>query len=193
MSVNSKMTAIADAIRGKTGKTDTLTLDQMATEIAGIETGGGSSEAAELIFETTFSVAESHTTATEATLATIAPGFTKDDVRMGNELLCVVKCTNDTDADRSYNHFKSRTQEIAIIVGNYVSASANSGIVFSDNYTQYGSSFSLYIKASGAYCATIQVQAKGHASWGYVPSGEYHFSMYKLNHAYFGLEGMNDV
>lgn len=42
MSVNSKMTAIADAIRGKTGKTDSLTLDQMATEIAGIETGGGS-------------------------------------------------------------------------------------------------------------------------------------------------------
>ena len=41
MSVNSKMTAIADAIRGKTGKTDTLTLDQMATEIAAIETGGG--------------------------------------------------------------------------------------------------------------------------------------------------------
>lgn len=41
MSVNSKMTAIADAIRGKTGKTDSLTLDQMATEIATIETGGG--------------------------------------------------------------------------------------------------------------------------------------------------------
>ena len=44
MSVNEKMKAIADAIRGKTGKTDTLTLDQMATEIAGIETGGGSDD-----------------------------------------------------------------------------------------------------------------------------------------------------
>ena len=40
MSVNAKMKAIADAIRGKTGGTDALTLDQMATEIAGIETGG---------------------------------------------------------------------------------------------------------------------------------------------------------
>lgn len=39
MSVNSKMTAIADAIRAKTGKTATLTLDQMVTEIEGI-TGG---------------------------------------------------------------------------------------------------------------------------------------------------------
>lgn len=40
MSVNSKMTAIADAIRAKTGGTSTLTLDQMATEIAGISGGG---------------------------------------------------------------------------------------------------------------------------------------------------------
>lgn len=36
MSVNFKMTAIADAIRAKTGKTGSLTLDQMATEIAGL-------------------------------------------------------------------------------------------------------------------------------------------------------------
>lgn len=38
MSVNSKMTAIADAIRSKTKKTGTLTLDQMATDIAAIDT-----------------------------------------------------------------------------------------------------------------------------------------------------------
>ena len=41
MSVNSKMTAIADAVRGKTGGTEKLTLDQMATEIEGIQVGGG--------------------------------------------------------------------------------------------------------------------------------------------------------
>lgn len=39
MSVNEKMTAIADAIRGKTGGTAALTLDQMATAISGIQTG----------------------------------------------------------------------------------------------------------------------------------------------------------
>ena len=44
MSVNSKMTAIADAIRGKTGGTNPLTLDQMATAIAEIQTGGGGDE-----------------------------------------------------------------------------------------------------------------------------------------------------
>lgn len=38
MSVNSKMTAIADAIRAKTKKTELLTLDAMATDIAGIDT-----------------------------------------------------------------------------------------------------------------------------------------------------------
>ena len=40
--VAEKMTAIADAIRAKTGGTDLLTLDGMAAAIAGIETGGGS-------------------------------------------------------------------------------------------------------------------------------------------------------
>lgn len=41
MSVNEKMTAIADVIREKTGGTEKLTLDQMAEAIAGIEAGGG--------------------------------------------------------------------------------------------------------------------------------------------------------
>lgn len=39
MSINSKMTAIADAIRLKTGGTGSLTLDQMATEIGNISGG----------------------------------------------------------------------------------------------------------------------------------------------------------
>lgn len=41
MALTEKLTGIADAIRGKTGKTEALTLEQMATEIATIETGGG--------------------------------------------------------------------------------------------------------------------------------------------------------
>lgn len=43
MALTDKLTAIADAIRGKTGKSDSMTLDQMPTEIAGIVTGGGGS------------------------------------------------------------------------------------------------------------------------------------------------------
>ena len=41
MALTEKLTAVADAIREKTGGTDPLTLEQMAAEIAGIEAGGG--------------------------------------------------------------------------------------------------------------------------------------------------------
>ena len=41
MALTDKLTNIADAIRGKTGKSDSMTLDQMPTEIAGIQAGGG--------------------------------------------------------------------------------------------------------------------------------------------------------
>ena len=44
MQLTNKLTAIADAIRTKTGKTDTMTLEQMVTEISNISVGGGSSE-----------------------------------------------------------------------------------------------------------------------------------------------------
>lgn len=39
MSVNTKMTALANAIRAKTGQTGLLTLDEMETAVAGIYTG----------------------------------------------------------------------------------------------------------------------------------------------------------
>lgn len=42
MALIDKLTAIADAIRGKTGGTALLTLDDMAAAIAGIPSGGGS-------------------------------------------------------------------------------------------------------------------------------------------------------
>lgn len=47
MALTDKLTNIADAIRGKTGGTDPLTLDGMATAIAGIQTGGGGSSGGE--------------------------------------------------------------------------------------------------------------------------------------------------
>lgn len=44
MSVNSKMTAIADAIRSKTGGTEHLTLDDMATEVNAVHEAGKAAE-----------------------------------------------------------------------------------------------------------------------------------------------------
>lgn len=43
MVLTNKLTAIADAIREKTGSTDKMTLDEMPTAISGITTGGGDS------------------------------------------------------------------------------------------------------------------------------------------------------
>ena len=48
MALTNKLTAIADAIREKTGTTEPLTLDAMATAISGITTGGGGEGAEEL-------------------------------------------------------------------------------------------------------------------------------------------------
>lgn len=48
MALTDKLTAIADAIRTKTGSTEKLTLAQMPTEIAGIQ-GGGSMETGEFV------------------------------------------------------------------------------------------------------------------------------------------------
>ena len=42
MALTNKLAAIANAIRGKTGSSEAMTLDQMATAINGIETGGSS-------------------------------------------------------------------------------------------------------------------------------------------------------
>lgn len=43
MALTDKLTAIADAIRGKTGGTEGMTLDTMVSAIKGIESGGGGS------------------------------------------------------------------------------------------------------------------------------------------------------
>ena len=44
MALTDKLKAIADAIRSKTGNTDSMTLDQMDTEVSNISTGGGNVE-----------------------------------------------------------------------------------------------------------------------------------------------------
>ena len=54
MALTDKLTAIADAIRGKTGGTEELTLDQMATEIAGISGGSGDDYFTKMLTGTTF-------------------------------------------------------------------------------------------------------------------------------------------
>lgn len=51
MALTEKLSAIADAIRGKTGKSDALTLEQMATEIGGLGGGGLAYDMGEFVLD----------------------------------------------------------------------------------------------------------------------------------------------
>jgi hypothetical protein len=57
MALTDKLTAIADAIRAKTGGTAALTLDQMPTEIANIQTGGSGGKGDPIVCETVVDIA----------------------------------------------------------------------------------------------------------------------------------------
>ena len=51
MALTDKLTAIANAIRAKTGGTDSLTLDQMASEIDNIQSGGATEPYIEEVYD----------------------------------------------------------------------------------------------------------------------------------------------
>ena len=53
MALTDKLTAIANAIRAKSGKTDALSLDGMVTEINALSVGGGSDDTAQKILDRT--------------------------------------------------------------------------------------------------------------------------------------------
>ena len=55
MALIEKLEAIGEAIRGKTGGSELLTLDQMAAEIEGLEIGGGGSDIEDAIVQRTIS------------------------------------------------------------------------------------------------------------------------------------------
>lgn len=76
MSVHAKMTAIADAIRGKTGSTAGMTLDEMVDAIAGIEAGddaGAGLPDGMNVF--TFTMTETYPTTQEGWILTIPHGL----------------------------------------------------------------------------------------------------------------------
>lgn len=199
MALTDKLKAIADAIRGKTGGTESLTLDQMVTEIAGIQSGGGN--AAELIFETAFTVDESLIDADKTTVATIQTGLTQEVFEPGYLYYAVINCTNDTDTDFSYVHFKERVQ-IFCDTGSsgYMNPGRNSGICYyikTDGTltNNYAGAYGLFISDVGRYLQSITLQATGSTTstaWGVVCSGDYSLKLFKLNNAYFGVEGLGD-
>ena len=91
MALTDKLKAIADAIRGKTGKTDEMTLDQMAVEIAGIQAGGGSGG----LYETGEIIGDGVTHNSDASALQIPISFEPDFMFI---------CLTDTTATLDENH-----------------------------------------------------------------------------------------
>ena len=191
MALIDKLTSIADAIRGKTGGTDPLTLDQMATEIAGIEAGGGGSDALELIYHTTFSLEESQIDVGKVNIATINTGLTKTDFGGENDIIVCIRCINDTDADTSYKHFKARTN-VCFVSDGYGARVTAAGVNYVSNfkYIQQTSIGGVYVSAIGSYMDTITLAVdSNYATYGLAPSGDYDIRVYALKQSYFGIEG----
>lgn len=160
--------------------------------------GGGESEAVELLYETTFSVAESIPTNTKTTLATIQTGLTKNEFPYGTLGMVVIECINDTETDMSFSHFRERIQTIAGGDGGYVSPSSQGGITYfyradtNREWAQAGVNAGVVISSVDRYAATLTVQAVGSGnSGGYAVSGDYSLKLYKVNIGFFGLEGLN--
>ena len=138
MSVNSKMTAIADAIRGKTGKTEEMTLDQMATEIAGIETGGGFPQK---FYETDFILEDN---SVSGVVCTISTGLSVNYVAGQNEIVFAV-ITNDLATGLE----KRMTQPLTPSYGTGVNC--NACLIFTSR---------TYMRTAGVYIS----KAKGNLS-----------------------------
>ncbi len=178
MALTDKLTAIADAIRAKTGSAEKLTLDQMPTEIAAIQAGDGG---AELVYETEFSVGE--VPAAKTTIATITTGIKADD----GMYMYVIECTNDTLEDDT-KHFRLRTSTMHLKAG-YVSPNQSGGwCIASDGY-QHGAQVCAWVSAGGRYLATITITASpGSTSYGYLPTGDYRLRIYKEKLDIYGVE-----
>lgn len=143
MSVYSKMTAIADAIRGKTGGASPLTLDQMAEAIVGIQVGGGSGDG--LAYDVGEFVLDA-----DAKHLPVASGIPH---ALGETPDFVVVWTDDF-ADLSADKVASQT----VTVG-YVWIHGLGGImqrVANNAYSEYGF-YATYILDTGEYFGRINV------------------------------------
>lgn len=189
MSVNSKMTAIADAIRSKTGGTAALTLDQMAEAITGLETVGSGAETMNLVYETGFSLAESQKTVGKADVVTVSTGLTADDWDNQFDALVVIRCVNDTDADTSYTHFVARTQMIHYDQGYGERVNESSGTVYTTNsYVMTGYPAGMYVSKVGSWLSSVTLGVNtAYAGYGFAPSGDYSLKIYLLNGSAVGL------
>lgn len=187
MALTDKLTAIADAIRLKTGGTERLNLETMAETVAALATAEA---AAELVYETEFSVLEKPTA--NGNLCAVSTGLDSTKLEAGDVLWCVIECFNDADTDDSYNHFICRTQNIIIVSGDgTATTSCASGGVWSASKS-YGSmtSYSVAIVNVTDWAAAFNVRTQpAYAGYGVPAPGDYSLKLYRLKRSYFGPKG----
>ena len=177
MALTDKLTAIADAIRTKTGSTEKLTLAQMPTEIAAIQAG---SAYPEKFYETDFVMDESVTA--NGAICTISTGLSDRMVTDDNELvMCVITC--EPTATPPNNWVKKMIQFI----------SPNQGIIQAPAfgfYVQSNAAMTVDLRKSfnsavGAYVYTLTADLSSltiYARFSICPPavGNYHLELYKL-------------
>lgn len=185
----------ADAVTGESSATLAGAVDAL---IAGFGSGGGTGgEAAELIFETSFSIPETLYNASKTTVATIETGIPQESFALGEVYYLVINCVNDTDEDFSYPHFKERTMTICDTGSVYMQPGTISGNCFyykTDGTLSntYGTEYGLYAYEAGKHLSYIKLIANCPSTltvWGQVCSGDYELKLFRLNNDYFGVEG----
>lgn len=119
MALTNKLSAIGNAIREKTGKTDLLTLDQMPEEIKGIETGSGSVDYMPYVKSITFSNAISEITDDiylDLSNATSISGLIDQlNINFSKLTIKVNKCTSFQHIFRAFGATIDNLKEIEII------------------------------------------------------------------------------
>jgi hypothetical protein len=172
----------ADAVTGESSATLSGAVDAL---IAGFGSGGGGG--LELLYETEFSITEKVTG--ERYLATISTGLTADDMGMGDTIFCVTECINDTDADKSYNHFKCTIEPLYI---NNASGGVSKGIaamMYHDNGMSVYTVGCLRVVKVGVYLSTVQIIVRSDfVGYGVPPTGDYTLKLYRLPVDTFHLE-----
>ena len=176
MALTDKLTAIADAIRAKTGSAEKLTLAQMPEAIAAIQSG---SAYPEKFYETDF-VMDASITANGA-ICTISTGLSNRMVADDNELvMCVITCEPTATAPSAW--VKKMIQFIAPNQGGVTSPPFGfyihaSGVDY-ESRRAFNSAVGAYIYTLTADLSNLTIYARFNACPPAV--GNYHLELYKL-------------
>lgn len=155
---------------------------------------GGGGGGPELLFETTFSVAESQIDVGNVTIATIQTGLTKADWGDCCECAVVIECINDTELDFSKRHWVASVGRVycsetyALTVGSPYHFSKSETQLFAPYYYEAGAFVNKKTTTKWLEKLTINTNSAYYSAWGIVPSGDYKVKIFKCPPQLFGLE-----